>query len=291
MKIALTGSHGFVGQKLMDFLGKKGFEVKGISRLLICGNLENLASLLAGADAVIHLAGAPVMQRWTKKNKRVIYNSRIMTTWNLTKAMNSLSADRKPGIFISISAVGIYAPGKQHDEESQDLNGHFLGKVVTDWENASIDLDPNIRRVIFRSGIILGKGSQIIKNVLPLFKMGLGGKIGNGKQPFPFIHIDDLVRVFYESITNDHFKGIYNLVAPDQVNNETFTRLLAGCLNRPAFFRVPAFSLKMILGKASAMLLENPAVIPERLTTEIHYRFQYPTLASAIREILSKNAG
>lgn len=134
MKIALTGANGFVGQKLTDFLGKKGFEVIGISRLLICGNLSGLASSLAGTDAVIHLAGAPVMQRWTKTNKRVIYNSRIVTTWNLTKAMNLLEAESKPKVFISILAVGIYAPGKQHDEQSQNLNMKFIGKVVTDRE-------------------------------------------------------------------------------------------------------------------------------------------------------------
>jgi hypothetical protein len=285
MKIAITGANGFIGQKLTDFLIKKGFEVKGISRFLICGNLNELAASLAGADAVIHLSGAPVMQRWTKKNKRIIYNSRIVTTWNLTKAMNLLTADRKPEVFISISAVGVYAPGKQHDEQSQYLNGEFLGKVVTDWENASTDMDRNIRRVTFRSGVVLGKDSRVIKNMLPLFKMGLGGKIGNGRQPFPFIHIDDLAQAFYESIVNKKFYGAYNLVAPDQVTNELFTSLLSRYLHKPAFFHVPALVLKIVYGKASVMLLENPSVTPQRLTA-MGFPYQYPTLETAIKEIL-----
>ena len=285
MKIAITGAHGFIGHKLIEFLDNKGFEVKGISRLLICGNLEDLASSIAGANAVIHLAGAPIMQRWTKKNRRIIYNSRIMTTWNLTKAMNLIEPGRKPKVFISISAVGIYASGQSHDEQSLLLNSQFIGKVVTDWENASVDLDKNIRHIIFRSGIVLGKESQMIKNLLPFFKLGLGGRIGSGKQPFPFIHIDDLTEIFYESIINEHFHGIYNLVAPDQETNETFSKQLSKRLNRPLFFHVPALFLKILYGNASAMLLESPAVIPRRLT-EMGFQFRYPTLSATLKEIL-----
>jgi len=285
MKIAVTGAHGFVGHKLTEFLGNKGFEVKGISRLLICGSLEGVASSIAGADAVIHLAGAPIMQRWTKKSRRIIYNSRIVTTWNLTKAINLIEPESKPKVFISMSASGIYASGQCHDEQSLLLNSRFVGRVVTDWENASIDLDKNIRRIIFRSGIVLGKDSQMIKNLLPLFKLGLGGRIGNGKQPFPFIHIDDLAEIFYEGIINKNFFGIYNVVAPEQATNEIFTKLLSKRLGKPAFFHVPPLLLKMLYGNASAMLLENPAVIPRRLI-DIGFQFRYPTLSATLEEIL-----
>ena len=287
MKIALTGSHGFIGRNLSDFLKKKGFEARSISRFLICGNMEDLASSLAGTDVVVHLAGAPVMQRWTKRNRQIIHASRVVTTWNLVKAMDFLESARRPKVFISISAVGIYAPGNQHDEHSQNLSKNFLGAVVTDWENASTDLDREIRRVIFRSGVVLGKDSQMVRKVMPFFKLGLGGKIGNGKQPFPFIHIDDLVRIFYESMIRDDYEGVYNLVAPEQAANETFTKLLSRHLNRPAFFRVPPVFLKMILGEASATLLEIPAVVPGRLTSEANYQFRYPTLSSALLEILN----
>ncbi|MEN6456416.1 MAG: TIGR01777 family oxidoreductase [Prolixibacteraceae bacterium] len=288
MKIAITGAHGFVGHQLIDFLGNKGFEVKGVSRLLICGGVEGLVSSIAGSDAVIHLAGAPIMQRWTKKSRRIIYNSRIVTTWNLTKAINLIEPERKPRVFISMSASGIYASGKCHDEQSLLLNDKFVGRVVTDWENASIELDKNIRRIILRSGIVLGKDSQLIKNLLPLFKLGLGGRIGNGKQPFPFIHIDDLTEIFYEGIINEKFSGIYNVVAPEQVTNKIFTRLLSKKLGKPAFFHIPPLLLKILYGNASAMLLENPAVIPGRLK-EMGFHFRYPTLSAALEEIT--NAG
>lgn len=287
MKIALTGAHGFIGRNLSDFLKKKGFEVRSISRFLICGSMEDLASSLAGTDVVVHLAGAPVMQRWIKRNRQIIRASRVITTWNLVKAMNLLETDKRPKVFVSISAVGIYASGDHHDEYSQNLSKNFLGAVVTDWENASTDLNREIRRVIFRSGVVLGKDSQIVRKVMPFFKLGLGGKIGNGKQPFPFIHIDDLVRIFYESMIRENFEGVYNLVAPEQVANETFTKLLSRHLNRPAFFRVPPVFLKMILGEASATLLETPAVVPGRLTSEANYQFRYPTLSSALQEILN----
>jgi len=286
MKIAITGANGFVGKKLTEFLVEKGFDVKRISRLLIFGDPEGLASAVAGADAVIHLAGAPVMRRWTKKNRRVIYNSRVISTWNLTKALNMLEAEQKPEVLISISAVGIYATGRQHDEQSLDFNGQFPGKLAVDWENASIDLDKNIRRIIFRSGIVLGKESQIIQNLLPLFRIGLGGRIGNGRQPFPFIHIDDLTRAFYEAIINKNFQGIYNLVAPDQVTNKTFTLLMSQKLNKPAFFHVPSGFLRLIYGKASVMLLESPSVVPKGLT-DIGFPFCYPTLSETLDEIVS----
>lgn len=285
MKIAITGANGFIGHKLIQFLSNKGFEVKGISRLLLCGNLEDLANSIAGANAVIHLAGAPIMQRWTKKNRRIIYNSRIVTTWNLTKALNLMEQDRKPKVFISISAVGIYASGQTHDEHSLLLNNQFIGQVVTEWENASVDLDKNIRRIIFRSGIVLGKESQMIKNLLPFFKLGLGGRIGSGKQPFPFIHIDDLTEIFYESIINERFRGVYNLVAPVRETNETFSKQLSKRLGRPLFFHVPALFLKILYGNASAMLIESPAVIPSRLT-EMGFQFRYPTLSATLKEIL-----
>lgn len=285
MKIAITGVHGFIGQKLTEFLGKKGHEIKGISRLLLCGNLEGLASELAGSDAVIHLAGAPVMQRWTKKNRRLIYNSRIITTWNLTKALNLLATDLKPKVFIAVSAVGIYAAGEAHDEQSLHLDGNFLGKVVIDWENASIDLDKSIRRIIFRTGIVLDKDAVMIRSLLPIFKIGLGGRMGKGNQPFPFIHIQDLLEVFSESIVDANYSGIYNLVAPEQVSNKSFTFLLSRKLQKPASLCVPRFILEAAYGKASTMLLESPAVVPARLL-ETGYHFQYPTLSGALDEIL-----
>lgn len=287
MKIAVTGAHGFVGRKLTDFFESKGFEVNAISRLQICGSTDALASSITGANAVIHLAGAPIMQRWTKKNRRIIYNSRIIPTWNLTRAINLIEADKKPNVLISISAIGIYASGQRHDEQSLLLNSQFVGKVVTDWENASIDLDKAIRRVILRSGVILGKESQMIKNILPFFKVGLGARIGNGKQAFPFIHIDDLAEIFYEGIINENFSGIYNAVAPEQATNESFTNQLSKSLGKPAFFHVPSLFLKMVYGNASAMLLENPVVVPARLTN-MGFQFRYPTLIEALKDILDR---
>jgi len=286
MKVAITGSGGFIGQKLTRYLETKGFEVKPVSRLLIFGNQDQLSSCLAGTDVVINLAGAPILQRWCKKNKAIIYNSRIVSTWNITEAINMLDLTRRPKIFISASAMGIYAAGKEHDEFSRDFNDDFLGHVVKDWENASSGLDKNIRRVIFRMGMALGKDSQTIEMMIPLFKRGLGGQVGNGNQPFPFVHVDDLASAYFESIINENFKGIYNLVAPDRITNKIFTETLARQLKRPAFFKVPGIGLKILYGNAASLLLESPILIPRRLT-EQGFRFQYPTISDTLKEITS----
>ncbi|MGE4587753.1 MAG: TIGR01777 family oxidoreductase, partial [Mangrovibacterium sp.] len=265
MKVSITGAHGFIGRNLSCFLEKHGIEVSRVSRLLLCGKLDELAADLAGSDAVIHLAGAPVMQRWTRKNKQVIYNSRMVTTWNLAEAISRLPEEKRPRVFIAISGTGIYVGGKSHDEKSPDFSTDFLGKVVTDWEAASAGLSGLVRRVIFRTGLVLGKDSLLIRKLYPLFRAGLGGRIGTGKQAFPFIHITDLERAFYTAISREEFSGIYNLTAPHQATNQDFTRLFSRELQRPAVLRVPATALRLIYGRAAVVLLESPSVFPGRL--------------------------
>ncbi len=288
MNIAITGANGYIGRNLSRYLESKGFVIKPVSRIFIYGAQEQLSSYLSGTGAVINLAGAPVLQRWTKSNKAIIYNSRIQTTWNLTNAINELSPGLRPPVFISASATGIYTNDKIHDESSRDFNNGFLGNVVKDWENSSSGLDKNVRRVIFRLGMVLGKESQTIKKLLPVFKAGLGGCIGSGKQSFPYIHIDDLTEAIYQSITDQNFEGTYNLVAPDQIDNKTFTKTLAGLLKKPAFLKVPAFVLRLIYGNAASLMLSNPVVIPQRLT-EQGYQFIHASISSALKDATSKN--
>ncbi|MCW0484345.1 TIGR01777 family oxidoreductase [Gaoshiqia sediminis] len=288
MKIAITGANGYIGQELIYILKERGHKIFALNRQQLYGQPETLAASLENTDAVINLAGAPILQRWTKFNQSVIYNSRVVTTRNLTQAINLLAPGNRPRIFVSASAVGIYQTGQSHDDSSSKFDPGFLGKLVTDWEKASDELPVDVRKVTFRIGVVLGRESHTIKKMLPLFKLGLGGKLGNGQQPFPFIHIHDLVLAFYQSLEDETFTGIYNLVAPDQTTNQRFTQLLAKKLKGPAFFKVPCFMLKLIYGRASEIILKGQRVIPNRLLSK-GFMFQYPDISACIEEILQLN--
>jgi uncharacterized protein (TIGR01777 family) len=284
MEIAISGANGYIARNIINRLTELGHKIRPIER----GRLyhpELLTELISGSDVVINLAGAPIFQRWTRKSKDEIFRSRIESTRNIVNCINELADHLKPALFISASAVGLYEPNINHDETSQRFANDFTGEVVKAWENSSSDLSPKVRKVIFRIGLVLGKEAKTIANLLPLFKLGLGGKIGSGSQPFPFIHLADVVNVMKWAIDNENSNGIYNLVAPEDINNQTFTNSLAKQLHRKAIFTVPKVGLKLLYGEAASLLLESPQVYPERLLKE-GYRFLYPNIESSLKEIV-----
>jgi hypothetical protein len=284
MKIAVSGSNGYIAKNLIPELETANHAVTRIQRSEL-GDVDELTKKLSGIDVVINLAGAPILRRWTVANKNEILRSRIDSTQNIVQAINRLSTEHRPGLFISASAVGIYSPDKVHTEESTSFSDNFVAEVVKNWESASEDLDSDVRKVIFRIGLILGKEAKTIQSLVPIIKLGLGGKIGSGKQPFPFIHIGDAIRAILWSIEKNNAKGIYNLVAPENIDNSTFTKTLAESLNRPAIFTVPEFILKIALGEASALLLQSPQVYPERLLNE-GFKFNFPDIKLCLEEII-----
>lgn len=284
MRIAVSGSNGYIAKNLIPELESSNHVVIRIERSEL-SDVDQLTKKLSDIDVVISLAGAPILKRWTVANKNVILRSRIDSTQNIVQAINRLSTEHRPGLFISASAIGIYSPNKVHTEESTSFSDDFVAEVVKKWENASENLNLDVRKVIFRIGLILGKEAKTIQSLVPIIKLGLGGKIGSGKQPFPFIHIGDAIRAICWSIENKNARRIYNLVAPENIDNKTFTRTLAESLNRPAIFTVPEFVLKIALGEASALLLESPQVYPERLLNE-GFKFNFPDIQSTIKEII-----
>ncbi len=287
MKVCITGASGFIGHSLTGALEQRGYACSAIKRSLLYGNGDELADKLEGYDAVINLAGAPIIQRWTTKSKATIYDSRVLTTRNLVQALVMLPEAKRPKTFISASAVGIYKTGMTHDESSLQFDEGFTGKVVRDWEAASEQLSEHMRRVVFRIGVVLGKQSQTIKNLKPMFLAGLGGKVGSGKQAFPFIHIEDLVAAFVEALSNTSYQGIYNLVEPHAITNADFTQAFSYAVKRPAIFPVPPFALKLLYGEAAMLLLEGSFVSPGRLLTA-GFEFKYPTIEKALTQIISK---
>lgn len=285
MKIIITGINGYVGQLLSKELVAKNHQVSGIKRVLLYSSLSELQNKICGCDVIINLAGAPILKRWTAKNKALIYNSRITTTKNLVEAINELPPEKRPKKFITASAIGIYKNGSSHNDNSTEYSDEFVGNVVKDWENVLQQLPSSVQCTIFRIGLVLGKNAKTITNLILPFKLGLGGKIGSGKQAFPFIHETDLVNAFVWAVENLQESKTFNLVAPQSISNSEFVKAFAKKLNRPAFIPVPSFILKLVLGEASVLLLESPQVNPKALLAA-GFKFQYPSIKAALQEIL-----
>jgi uncharacterized protein len=285
MEIRMTGASGYLGKVITAELIRQGHHVEGISRELLYGNPGELGEAVKNKDVLINLAGAPVLQRWTLKNQKEIYNSRVLTAQNLVHAITKLPAGQRPQKVISASAIGIYDSGKLHSEESREFDTGFLGELVQDWEKAWQQLPEGVQLTIFRIALVLGRESSIIKKLLMPFKLGLGGKIGNGRQAFPFVHEADTAQAFLWAIETPDAGGVFNLAAPHQISNKDFTRELAQILHRPAFLTIPPFALKMLYGKASELLTRSPAVIPKNLLKK-NFKFRYSTIGEALENIL-----
>jgi len=286
LEIRITGFSGYLGIGISEALKKQGHNVLGIERKLIYGSTATLSKNIEDSDIIINLAGAPVLQRWTKRKKTLVYESRVRTTRNLVKAINSLPQDNQPKKFISASAIGIYKSGFKHDENSTNFDDGFIGTVTKDWEEASSGLVKNVQRNIFRIGLVLGKNAKTITNLLLPFKLGLGSIFGKGKQPFPFVHEKDVIAAFVWAVNDLDNSGIFNLVAPEHISNKEFTKTLAKILNRPAFFSIPDFVLKLIMGEVAVLLTESPEVEPKNLI-KLGFLFKYPDIKTTLAEILN----
>ena len=289
MKIAISGSTGFIGKQLSEFFLQSGNELIVISRDDFAGGCNQLAKVIKSADVIINLAGASVLQKWSDKNKHLILSSRVDTTNLLVEAVLMNLSEHRPRVFINASAIGIYENFKSHDEFSKALGSDFLASVCKAWENSTVTLkEAGLRLCIIRIGIVLGVTGGSLLKMIPLFKAGLGGKIGSGKQPFSFIHISDFCRAIEHLIKNNKSNGVYNLVCLEPTTNKLFTKALADFLHRPAFFTVPEFALKLVYGEAAGMLTKGARVISTRLPEE-GFRFQYPDITSAIADLVKKD--
>jgi uncharacterized protein (TIGR01777 family) len=297
MKIVISGASGLIGTQLVAKLSNSGHEVVRLVRRSPksgeiqwnpkTGTLD--AAALEGVDAVIHLSGAGIGdKRWTSGYRKEILDSRTATTALLATTMASLS--RKPSVFLSGSAIGIY--GARNDEQLTEVSTHgtgFLAEVCEQWEAAAKPaVDAGIRTVYLRTGIVLSPKGGALKKLLPLFKLGVGGKFGSGKQWQSWISIDDEIGAI-EHLLTANVSGAVNLTAPNPVTNAEFTKVLASVLKRPAIVPVPTFAPKILLGGelADALLFTGQRVIPAALNAS-GYNFKHSTLESAFRSLLSK---
>jgi uncharacterized protein (TIGR01777 family) len=297
MKIVISGASGLIGKSLVSQLQQHGHDVVRLVRRAAntgeimwdpkAGVLDS--SALEGTDAVIHLSGAGIGdKRWTSSYKREILESRTITTSLIANTIAKMN--RKPSVFLSGSAIGIYGPrgDEQLNEVSTDGTS-FLADVCKQWEDAVKPAsDAGIRTVLLRTGIVLTPKGGALKKQLPLFQLGLGGKFGNGKQWQSWISIDDEVGAI-EHLLTANVSGAVNLTAPNPVTNAEFTSTLARVVKRPAFLPIPPFAPKAILGGelADALLFTGQRVIPAALNAS-GYQFVHPTLEVALRALLKK---
>lgn len=286
MKIAIAGGSGFLGKNLVSYFRSQNNEVILINRKDLYNN-ELLLQKISGCDVVINLAGSGILKRWTKENKKLISDSRVITGRNITNCINSLPLQFRPKTYLTASAIGIYKSGIEHDESSLKFDEGFVGTLVKNWEESSSELDKSVRRIVFRIGLVLGAKAKIIDQLLPVFRFGLGGKLGSGKQAFPFIHIKDFIKAVDWAISRIETEGVYNIVAPDYINNKQFTASFAKVLNRAAIFSVPGFLIKAILGNASSLILSSPIVSPVKLQKE-GFIFDFPEIDICLKDIIQK---
>ena len=282
-RIIISGATGFVGRNLCNFLNQHGYMIDQLTRSDLRLGDNDLTERVNGAFAIINLAGAPIIHRWTKAYKEELYTSRIRTTQKLANSIR-LATD-KPKVFISTSAVGIYKNETHNTERAAQYNSGYLGKICKDWEASALTTLNITRTVIFRLAVVLGHDGGALKSMLPIFKLGLGGPVSTGKQGFPWIHIDDLMQAYLFVLEHPEVEGIFNLTAPEIVTNKQFTVTLASVVKRPAVFTVSQFALKMLYGEGSVALTEGAFVEPYRLK-EAGYAFQYPKLEDALRQIV-----
>ncbi|HEX8710070.1 MAG TPA: TIGR01777 family oxidoreductase [Pyrinomonadaceae bacterium] len=297
MRILVTGSTGLVGSALIPALQEKGYQVIRLVRSAADQSAERIywnpvegtlnAAQLEGLDAVVHLAGESIAEgRWTAAKKARIRESRAKGTRLLSETLARL--DRKPATLLSASAIGFY--GSRGDEvltEQSASGSDFLAEVCREWElSTQPAAQSGVRVVNLRFGVILSRAGGALAKMLPPFRMGVGGKLGSGKQYMSWIALDDVVGVLEFALVNEHLRGPVNVVAPGPVTNAEFTKMLGRVLSRPTLFPVPAFAARIAFGEmADAILLASNRVEPARLK-ETGYQFKYPDLEAALRHVL-----
>lgn len=289
MKILVTGANGFVGSYLMPKLAQDGHvlcalvhrHTSSIAEYVTKLTLDDLKASNETFDAIINLAGANIgAKRWTKDRKNLLRTSRIDFTKRLIEALPNI-----PSIWLNASAVGYYG-NDDHKAFTEDTpaNTGFTHTLCEDWENVALSANAD-RTVIFRLGVVLGKGGVLDKMLLP-YKLGLGSKIGSGRQFFPWIHVNDVCSFIQSALGDDSFHGTYNLVSPDVTDQAYFSKSLAQALNRPHVLWTPACALEMALGEMGTLITKGQKVIPQRLTAR-HFQFQYPELNHALNAVLA----
>lgn len=299
--ILISGGTGLVGKALTNRLITEGHEVRILSR-----NPQSSSQLKSfywnvekneidekafnGVEHIVHLAGSGIAdKRWTNARKQDIIDSRVNSMKLITDVIKKKNIQLKS--FVGASAIGIYGMTtfSKIFSESDKGTDDFLTQSCTQWENSYQEIQSLSNKFcVIRIGVVLSKDGGALKRLLPLFNLGLGSAVGSGKHYMPWIHINDLVSVFYEALFNPNYNGIYNVVSTEETTNQSFSKQLAKSLSKPFFLpKVPAFALKLVFGEMANVLLEGSRVSSEKLTNT-GFQFKFPTLNEALKDIISK---
>jgi uncharacterized protein (TIGR01777 family) len=298
--IILAGATGLIGKEIARLLIERGDKVTIFSRSVekaknIIPNAEKYIvwntqstdwyKILEGQDAVINLSGENLMaKRWNEEHKKNILSSRINTTAVFVNAFERVV--NKPKVYLSASAIGYYGFTKNMVTENSPSGKDFLAGVVKIWEKESEKIEKfNVRRINIRIGIVLDKNEGALSKMILPFKLFIGGPLGSGNQWFPWIHISDVAGIFLYALDNEKVKGAVNCCSPDLVTMRGFCNSLGIILNRPSFFRIPEFVLKIVLGESSDVIVNTSGALPQKII-EAGYKFRFEKLENALRSIL-----
>ena len=294
--VLITGATGFIGSRVCDALVERGDAFGVLSRnpprarqkfsaAKTVYGWDTGAEAISGVDAVIHLAGETIAGRWHAEKKRRIRDSRITATRRLVALL--ADAETKPSVLVCASAIGYYGDsGDAQFTESSPAGTDFLAEVCQAWEAEALKAtELGVRVVTVRIGLVLGNGGGLLAQVLPPFKMGVGGRLGSGTQWMSWIHVDDVVGILLHAMDNESVSGALNATAPAPVRNTAFTKTLGSVLRRPTLFPVPTFGLKLMMGEFADFVVLSQKVLPEK-TEASGYDFQHPTLESALGDLL-----
>jgi hypothetical protein len=291
MNYLISGATGFVGTHLLNHLSGRGHGTEVISRRPDVGcdwTMESLMPAVLRADVVVHLAGAGVMDAaWSPARKLELESSRVETTALLAQACVEASGQGHTPRLVSASAVGYYGPHAHGEvqEESSPPGEDFLAQLCVKWEAALlVAREAGVPVSVVRIGVVLGPDGGALKRMLLPFKLGLGGPLGDGRQSFPWIHVQDLARLIEFIAQDDDRAGTYNGVAPDCVDQRSFARALGRALGRPAWLPAPAFALRLLLGERSTLLLTGQQVQP-KAALAAGFVFEYPLIDEALAEV------
>jgi len=290
--VVVGGGSGFIGTALCNLLRFNGYDAVIVSRVpgphcMTWGDLEK-NGLPKNTQAVVSLAGQNILdmtRRWTPGFQQTVRASRLLTTHTLATAIEQ--AAEKPRVFVSVSGVGYYPPSREnvYTENSEGDNSNYFSALCSDWEQAAkLSDESQVRQVVIRSGVVLGRMGGMIQQLYWPFFFGGGGPVASGEQALPWIHIHDIARLFLFAIENEPVKGVLNGVAPELTTSKQFAQAFGRALWKPAFVPLPAFACDLLLGKERAtMLTEGQKVLPQR-TTEFGFEYDYPDIDSACKE-------
>lgn len=295
MRILISGGTGFIGKALCPLLVSRGHQVVLWTRqtkpALPQGVTEFVNQLSElepdSVHAVINLAGAGIAdKRWSPERKQLLISSRVNTTQQLVQWMKAQA--NPPKVLVSASAVGYY--GEQGDqtvtEQTQPMAG-FTHDLCAAWEKAALAAEAlGVRVCLVRTGVVLGKGGGSLGKMIPAFRLGLGGRLGKGQHWFPWIHLEDMARVYAWLVENEQARGVFNASAPNPVTNAYFTKSLGAALRRPTIFPMPEVVLKLLFGELAQLLLVSDKMLPQRLLAE-GFQFAHPHLDEALTKIIA----